>query len=156
MNLWDGKVMKSKAGERIVIRTVVLLLSWGFIEEYIFPQTVLGVQWIVHRSGKGSPLLRISWVTLGWNINVPKGNRFQHARICTQGSLFVKTGKYNQWSIPDSINLIQLPGIELRGVYRTRPGGTSNVLKLPLDLNLRDNFAPSFHATVYNFHVPEN
>lgn len=45
----SGKVMKSKAGERIVIRIVVLLLSQGFIDEYIFPQTVLGVQWLVHR-----------------------------------------------------------------------------------------------------------
>lgn len=36
--------MKSKAGERIVIRIVILLLSQGFIDESIFPQTVLGVQ----------------------------------------------------------------------------------------------------------------
>lgn len=154
MNLWEWKSNEVKSRWEDCYQDCCVIAMTRFYWGIHLPTNSSGSavncsqDKMLARSGKGSPLLCISLVALGWNINVPEGNRFQHARICTQGSLSVKTGKYDQSSIPDSINLIQLPGTELRGVYRTWPVGTSILLKLALDLNLRDNFAPSFHTTV--------
>lgn len=110
----SAKVMKSKAGERIVIRTVVLLLSQGFIEEYIFPQTLLGVQWIAHRI-KCSPEVAkvpLCCASLWWHLaEIPNKTDSSMLGFRIREIFFVKTGKYNQSSFPDSLNLIQLPGI---------------------------------------------